>query len=50
MRPAFFEDKPVRDRRAPRFRVHHTDDGVRVAKKLDLVLHLELAVAPIEID
>jgi hypothetical protein len=28
-----------RNRRAPRFPVHHTDDGIRVVKKLDLVLH-----------
>ncbi len=41
MRPASFDDKLARDRRALRFRARHTDDGFRVAKKLDLVLHLQ---------
>ena len=38
-RPAFIDDMEERNRRAPRFPVHHTNDGVRVVKKLDLVLH-----------
>ncbi len=40
-RPAFFDDKLKRGRRAPRFHVHHMDDGVRVLSKLDLILHFE---------